>query len=59
LWSKSCGVSIVSLHEFCELLCESGCRGVFCVLSVEQFVYFGDRSVGEAAAPDERCTPIL
>ena len=38
---KSCGAWVVSLHKLCELLCEDGCRGVFCVLSVKQFLSFG------------------
>ena len=41
LRGESCGVWVVSLHKLCELLCEIGCRGVFCVLSVEPFVSFG------------------
>ena len=35
-----CGVWVASIHKLCELLCELGCRVVFCVLNVEPFVSF-------------------
>ena len=41
----SCGVWMVSLHKFCELLCAVGYRGVFCVLIVEPIVSLG--GIGE------------
>ena len=38
LGSASCGLWVVSLHEFGDFLGEVGCWGVFCVLGVEPFV---------------------
>jgi hypothetical protein len=38
LGSASCGLWVVSLHEFGEFLGEVGCWEVFCVLGVEPFV---------------------
>ena len=38
LGSVSCGLRLVSLHEFGEFLGEVNCWGVYCVLGVEPFV---------------------
>jgi hypothetical protein len=36
----ACGVWMVSLHEFDEILCEVGCGEVFVVMVVEPFASF-------------------
>ena len=38
LGSASCGLWVVSLHEFGEFLDTAGCWGVFCVLGIDPFV---------------------
>jgi len=58
LESAYCGLWVVFVYEFGEFLGEVGCWRVFCVLDVKPFVPCRGRSVGEATAPDGRCTPI-
>ena len=41
LGDASCGVWMVSLQKFGELLCEGDCRGVRYMLNVEPIISFG------------------
>ena len=41
LGGKACGVWMLSLHKFNEVLCEIGCGRVLCMLGVDPVISFG------------------